>query len=70
MIFLYILIKINFKSWHIVIRPQYIITSMKQKFSSGTKCECMCHGKAGILEYCGYCATSHRKVFSNQKTRR
>lgn len=44
--------------------------NMKQKFSSGNKCECMCHGKAGILEYCGYCATSHRRVFSSQKPRR
>jgi len=40
---------------------------MKQKFSSGTKCECMCHGKAGILEYCGYCANSHRRVFQTRR---
>jgi hypothetical protein len=58
------------KSWDIVIRPKDIEKNMKQKFSSGNKCECMCHGKAGILEYCGYCATSHRRAFSNQKTRR
>ena len=40
---------------------------MRQKFSAGSKCECMCHGKAGIIEYCGYCSSSHRRMNTNQR---
>ncbi|MGN6708165.1 MAG: hypothetical protein ACTHKF_02320 [Candidatus Nitrosocosmicus sp.] len=43
---------------------------MKQKFSSGIKCECNCHGRAGTLEFCGYCSSSHRNVFSKNRGRR
>ncbi len=43
---------------------------MKQKFSTGSKCECMCHGKTGITDYCGYCSSSHRRMNFGQRTRR
>lgn len=42
---------------------------MRQRFSLGNKCECMCHGKVGIVDFCGYCTTSHR-TFSNNRSRR
>jgi len=43
---------------------------MRQKFSAGSKCECFCHGKEGITEYCGYCSSSHRRMNTNQRPRR
>ena len=46
------------------------ITHMRQKFSAGNKCECMCHGKAGIIEYCGYCSSSHRRMNTSPRPRR
>lgn len=42
---------------------------MRQRFSMGTRCECMCHGKADISEYCGYCSTSHRRPNSGGRFR-
>ena len=45
---------------------------MKQKFSSGSRCECNCHSRAGTQEFCGYCSSSHsqRKPFSNNRANR
>ena len=42
---------------------------VKQKFSSGSKCECNCHGRAGTIEFCGYCSSSHsyRNTFSKNR---
>ena len=54
----------------IVIRVGVIIICMRQKFSAGSKCECFCHGKEGIIEYCGYCSSSHRRMNTNQRPRR
>ena len=31
----------------------------RNSFSIGSKCECMCHTKGNIQDYCGYCASSH-----------
>lgn len=42
---------------------------MRQKFSAGNKCECMCHGKAGIVDYCGYCSSSHRRMNTGYRPR-
>jgi hypothetical protein len=54
----------------IVIRVDVFIIHMRQKFSAGSKCECMCHGKAGITEYCGYCSSSHRRMNTSPRPRR
>ena len=27
---------------------------VRQRFSLGNNCECMCHGKPGIVDFCGY----------------
>ena len=45
---------------------------VKQKFSSGSKCECNCHSRAGTIEFCGYCASSHsqRNTFSKNRGNR
>jgi hypothetical protein len=31
----------------------------RNNFSTGGKCECMCHTKQNIQDFCGYCASSH-----------
>jgi hypothetical protein len=33
----------------------------RSNFSTGGKCECMCHTKGNIQDFCGYCASSHTK---------
>jgi hypothetical protein len=43
---------------------------MKQKFSSGNRCECNCHGRSTTVEFCGYCATSHRTNSFTKKSGR
>ena len=45
---------------------------MKQKFSSGSRCECNCHNREGTVEFCGYCSSSHsqRKTFPKNRTNR
>ena len=43
---------------------------VRQRFSLGNNCECMCHGKPGIVDFCGYCTASHRNVFSRNRTQR
>ena len=41
-----------------------LILKMKRRnnFSIGNRCECMCHTKGNIQDFCGYCATSHRDL--------
>ena len=53
----------------IIIRVVAVNLYMRQKFSAGSKCECMCHGKEGINDYCGYCSSSHRRVNSGFRPR-
>jgi hypothetical protein len=31
----------------------------RNNFSTGGKCECMCHTRQNIQDFCGYCASSH-----------
>ena len=40
---------------------------MRRKFSSGfgTACECMCHKRAGTIDYCGYCSGSHSRALED-----
>jgi hypothetical protein len=41
----------------------YWLLELKRRssFSTGGKCECMCHTKGNIQDFCGYCASSHTK---------
>jgi len=44
---------------------------MEQKFPIESKCECNCHGRAGAVEFCGYCFSFHqRNTYSENKARR
>ena len=40
---------------------QKVLSELRRRnsFSIGSKCECMCHTKGNIQDYCGYCASSH-----------
>ncbi len=53
----------------IIIRVVAFNKGMRQKFSAGNKCECMCHGKEGIIDYCGYCSSSHRRINTSYRSR-